>query len=160
MTRGPFDLEAIRRAHNEFLRLHENSVAEALVEAGEVAKDHVRTSSKFEQRSSAATSAKTTTKARVMRIRGGGIVRIQAPAKHARILEHGSKPHEIAPRSPGGRLRFTSSSGNTVFARSVKHPGTKPYWFLRNASEAAFSALGAQLQRRSSLLAAKFKTLK
>ncbi len=49
-----------------------------------------------------------------------------------RILEKGSKPHLIRPKKPGGVLHFLVERGSAgrfdeVFARNVKHPGTKPY---------------------------------
>jgi hypothetical protein len=54
-----------------------------------------------------------------------------------RVLEKGSKPHKIMPKKPGGVLHFQARGGSAgrsgatlyedIFARSVKHPGTKPY---------------------------------
>lgn len=48
------------------------------------------------------------------------------------IVHEGSEPHDILPRSPGGVLAF-QVGGQTVFARSVHHPGTAPIPFLRDA---------------------------
>lgn len=43
-----------------------------------------------------------------------------------RILEYGSKPHEIRPVNAAA-LRFTGDTGDTVYAQVVHHPGTEPY---------------------------------
>lgn len=66
-------------------------------------------------------------------------------------VDQGTKPHDIAPKRPGGRLVFTyggpgsytpktqpgllasgpgGQSGETTYARVVKHPGTKARNFL------------------------------
>lgn len=43
--------------------------------------------------------------------------------KHAIFAQEGTKAHRIRPKREGGMLRFTTTGG-TVFAREVKHPGT------------------------------------
>ncbi len=72
------------------------------------------------------------------------------PVPYGEIVEKGSKPHEIRPRRkkalafiPGGGPGRTTwaerlGSGETVFARRVRHPGTRPQrfvqrtmWFIR-----------------------------
>ena len=45
-------------------------------------------------------------------------------------LEFGTRPHVIEPRDPGGVLAF-EVGGETVFAKKVFHPGTKPLGFVR-----------------------------
>jgi len=54
-----------------------------------------------------------------------------------RVLEYGSTPHMIRPahataKGHPGMLRF-EVDGETVFARSVMHPGTRPYGMIRRA---------------------------
>lgn len=52
----------------------------------------------------------------------------------AMFVIHGTPPHPIYPRSPGGVLRFKpKGGGNYVFAKVVHHPGTKPNNFLLKA---------------------------
>ncbi len=53
----------------------------------------------------------------------------------ATYLEFGTRPHEIRAR-PGGVLRFTVGN-RVVFARSVRHPGTRPYLWLSRAVQEA-----------------------
>ena len=43
-----------------------------------------------------------------------------------RILEYGSKPHEIRPVKAQA-LHFIGDTGQSVFAQVVHHPGTEPY---------------------------------
>lgn len=50
----------------------------------------------------------------------------------APIIEHGSRPHVIRPKKAGGMLVF-EIKGETVFAREVNHPGTKPYRIMETA---------------------------
>lgn len=63
-----------------------------------------------------------------------GIVMVDHPA--ASFVLNGTPRHDIYPRKPGGRLRFTVG-GRIVFARVVDHPGTKPNNFLWRAMLAA-----------------------
>lgn len=63
-----------------------------------------------------------------------GIVMVDHPA--AMYVLQGTNPHDIFPRKPNGRLRFTVG-GRIVFARHVSHPGTKPNNFLWRAMLAA-----------------------
>ena len=59
------------------------------------------------------------------------------------ILEYGSRAHKIYPAwyksgrsggmKQGGLLRFETSTGEVVYARSVSHPGTKPHGMVRLA---------------------------
>lgn len=53
-----------------------------------------------------------------------------AEAPYARIIEEGSKPHTI---TGNPFLVFPGKSGDIVFARSVEHPGTRPYGFMGQA---------------------------
>ena len=46
------------------------------------------------------------------------------------FLEFGTAPHVITPKNPGGVLVF-EVGGETVFARIVHHPGTKPLGIVR-----------------------------
>jgi hypothetical protein len=51
--------------------------------------------------------------------------------KYAGWMEHGTRPHVIRPKRPGGLLVFFwPKAGRTVFLRSVNHPGTRPYHYL------------------------------
>ena len=64
------------------------------------------------------------------------------PVPYGEIVEKGSRPHEIRPRRkkalafiPGGGPGRTTwaerlGSGKTVFAKRVRHPGTRPRRFV------------------------------
>jgi hypothetical protein len=56
---------------------------------------------------------------------------VHALAKYAAPVHEGSRPHLIRPRNAQA-LRF-QIGGRTVFAKLVRHPGTKARPFLRNA---------------------------
>lgn len=42
------------------------------------------------------------------------------------VMEFGSEPHLIVPKTPGGVLHWTDSAGGDVFVKWVNHPGTPP----------------------------------
>ncbi|GAS98799.1 Gp22 [Mycolicibacterium canariasense] len=58
---------------------------------------------------------------------------VHATADYALYVHEGTRPHVIRPRN-AAVLRF-EVGGRTVFARLVRHPGTKARPFLRNAGE-------------------------
>lgn len=57
---------------------------------------------------------------------------VSASVPYALFVHEGTAPHIIRPRRAGGLLRF-QVGGQTVFAREVKHPGTRPNPFLADA---------------------------
>lgn len=59
--------------------------------------------------------------------------RISNDRSYATFLERGTPPHVIRPRKPGGMLVFKSSTGQTVFARQVQHPGTPAFRIMEDA---------------------------
>lgn len=60
---------------------------------------------------------------------------VQAAAKYASWVENGTAPHSISARRKKA-LRFVQN-GQVRFARQVKHPGSKPRPFMREAQEKA-----------------------
>lgn len=56
---------------------------------------------------------------------------VHANARYAAPVHEGSRPHIIRPRTAKA-LRF-EVGGRTVFAKMVRHPGTRARPFLRNA---------------------------
>ncbi|EHI13143.1 hypothetical protein [Mycolicibacterium thermoresistibile] len=58
---------------------------------------------------------------------------VEATADYAAPVHEGSAAHVIRPRKAKA-LRF-QIGGRTVFARMVRHPGTKARPFLRNAAQ-------------------------
>lgn len=72
---------------------------------------------------------------------------------YAAHIEYGTRPHTIRPREGNRALRFTVG-GQTRFARSVRHPGTRAYSFMRNALNAKVGRL-EQMMELSLQLAAE-----
>lgn len=58
---------------------------------------------------------------------------------YANFVAHGTRPHEIAPRS--ARVLAFQAGGQMVFARRVMHPGTRANDFPRRALEGATPGL-------------------
>lgn len=58
-------------------------------------------------------------------------------AEVALIMEEGSAPHVIRPRSKRALAFYSKKVGGRIVVRSVKHPGTKPYRWLSRALERA-----------------------
>lgn len=58
---------------------------------------------------------------------------VHAKADYALYVHEGTRPHVIRPRRAQA-LRF-QIGGRTVFAKLVRHPGTKARPFLRNAAQ-------------------------
>jgi hypothetical protein len=82
--------------------------------------------------------------------------RVVAQSKHAAFLQYGTKAHVIRPklarnfvgpaqesqgrrkRGTGGArhaLRFVANGGGLIFARAVKHPGTRGYFYVEKESD-------------------------
>lgn len=73
----------------------------------------------------------------------------------APFLEFGTRPHTIVPRSKkvlswtqgkrlSGRNRTGRAAGGRVFAKKVRHPGTRPQPFLLPAAVEAVKQVGIQ----------------
>ncbi|HEY3495279.1 MAG TPA: hypothetical protein VGK73_11360 [Polyangiaceae bacterium] len=154
---GPINLAALQKAHKRFLLDQDRAVDKSLDEAGDHAAHHVKTHSKFKRRS-AARSVKDSTRHRVVKTKGGKVVRITNSKKRGGYdvsagLESGTRPHTI--RAKGKVLRFRAG-GRLMFRRSVQHPGTPAYRFLFNATNAANRFMGGRLSSRLSRLARRF----
>ena len=77
-----------------------------------------------------------------------------AHADYAAAVELGTKPHEIRPRrrkalrfAPGGSGRLSGaprSGGAVVFAKRVRHPGTRAQPFMVPGAQKAIEQLGAE----------------
>lgn len=72
-------------------------------------------------------------------------------APYAVIINDGSRPHKIVGKPV---LRF-ESGGNTIYARSVNHPGTRPYGFMSQCYDKAARLADVKLRD----LAAKIESL-
>ena len=65
-----------------------------------------------------------------------GEAKLQALAPYAKFVIEGTRPHEIHPAS-ANVLVFKAKSGDLVFTKLVRHPGTKPNPFLQRAVDKA-----------------------
>ncbi len=66
-------------------------------------------------------------------------VRVGPTAAYAKFVDQGTSPHTIFAR-PGGVLAF-DVGGQTVFARSVRHPGSPGRFFVKTAKEESQEAI-------------------
>jgi hypothetical protein len=156
------NLQQVIRGHDTFLAKHHRLVQEAAETAARHAVDHVQRYPEFKPRTGALQRA---TKAKVVKTRGGKLIRITNNKPYAPTIDGGSKAHIIAPKrvfSGGvmvqkrGFLRFRGRDGRWVFARRVRHPGTKPYKFGYRAAHSAHRVLGEHLRRRMTETAKQF----
>lgn len=51
------------------------------------------------------------------------------------VLEFGSRQHKITPKDKSRLVFFWPAVGAIVFAKSVEHPGTRPYAFMLDATD-------------------------
>lgn len=99
-------------------------VARALEVAGQAAEQQARHTTVYQRRSGKL--------ARSIRLRTGGTsFTLRAGARHARFVHNGTRAHIIR-AAQGERLAFRVA-GQWAFAREVRHPGTAPRPFLRDA---------------------------
>jgi hypothetical protein len=64
----------------------------------------------------------------------GLYVDVGSSVEHALVHHEGSAAHTIRPKKAGGMLRF-KVGGRVVFARIVRHPGTRGTHYLTRALE-------------------------
>lgn len=76
-------------------------------------------------------------------------------AEHASFVKDGTPPHTISAKN-ARFLRF-EVGGRTVFAKSVKHPGTKPNDFVSGGVEAGQSTIERDAMRACEKLKAKIE---
>ena len=65
-----------------------------------------------------------------------GEAKLQALAPYSKFVVEGTRPHEIHPAG-ANVLVFKAKSGDLVFTKLVRHPGTKPNPFLQRAVDKA-----------------------
>jgi hypothetical protein len=65
-------------------------------------------------------------------------VRIGSRLNYALLHHTGTRPHIIRAKN-GGMLSFNTRNGH-VFATVVRHPGTRPNWYLKRALEVAMAS--------------------
>ncbi len=141
---------ALRAAHRRFIRGNRAAFDREIGERVKV-QSHVREHAGFTHRTGAAIRDVRT---RIIRMKSGVKMRITNVARHARILEFGSRAHVIAARK--AKYLTFRAGGARVFRKRVWHPGTPPYWFMRSAAQHAHTELGPHLRAAFTRLAKRF----
>ena len=142
-------LDSVRAQHAAFLRKLDALITQDAERAGQFAEEHVERHSDFVARS-AARSMKRATRHKVIRAKGGRIIRIRSPKHYASYIEYGTRAHgPVTARF----LRFRIG-GRLVFTKWVK--GIRPRKFLYKATFAAGRKLEAALVVDMATLARKF----
>ncbi|HEY3494740.1 MAG TPA: hypothetical protein VGK73_08650 [Polyangiaceae bacterium] len=141
----------VKRAHRHLAAETARAVDDAMAFAGRFAVQHVHDHPEFKPRTGALQSA---TKARVVRTKGGKLLKLSNRKPYAAAIDRGARPHVIRAKS-GGVLRFRGRNG-WVSKREVQHPGNRPYKFLYRAHSAAYRVLGTNLTQRLTAIARRF----
>lgn len=118
------DSSALRKKFEQAERTLDASIEKVLVDVANVARKLA--TQKFQSR-----TGKLARSIRATRVKSNEY-RLEATAPYAGYVEHGTKPHIITPRN-GSFLRFVVG-GKVVYARRVRHPGTKPTHFMRDTA--------------------------
>lgn len=147
------NLSSVRAKHRAFLMANRHMIDRILADRGEEVHAHVREHATFRHRTGAALAGTST---RLMRTRSGTVLRITNTAKHGKFLEFGTKPHTIRARRAKALSFFWLRVSKAMMVRAVNHPGTRPYWFLRNAADHAAAQINPHLVAEMSALARKF----
>lgn len=151
---GGFDLASLAKQHRKFLKEHKAMIDRSLSKAGEDAAEHVKRHHTFRRHKSSGSLADST-KHRVIRSRGGKILRLKWHKKYAKPIEHGSRPHVIRARRKKVLRFWSARAGKYVFAKKVRHPGNRPYHFGKRAQKHAYTKLGKTLRRGMQTIASK-----
>jgi hypothetical protein len=144
-----FNLESLRRQHAAILKKSEHAIVEVLEESIDVVNAGIYQHPGFKPVTHKTQDA---TKARVIRTGKGRVLRVTNNAKRALWLEEGTQPHWIFPNKKKV-LRFKSKSGAWVSKKFVKHPGTKPYWFIRGAMSRASMLAASRIESKLARIA-------
>jgi len=119
----------LKAQHDRFLAEHERILSSALEDAEDIVHGLVYLKPGFKPVTGKSQAA---TKTRIVRTRAGSLLRVTNANKNAIRLELGTQPHWIFPHKKP-LLRFKTKSGRWVSKKFVKHPGTRPYLFVRGA---------------------------
>lgn len=130
MGHGEFVLDVssiVRACENAFDRL-DRSLRRALADCADAVADSAKRDHGYQDRSGNLTES-----IRSEQVTGGTQLSVEVSANmpYAAAIELGAKPHKITAK-PGGFLRF-GTAGGLRFAKSVNHPGNKPFKFLEEA---------------------------
>lgn len=137
--------------HKSFIKKNEIMVQTLLDRTKTFAEDHVQKYPKFKRRTG---NLQDSTEGNVIRTSKGHLLRLKNNAKYASYIEYGTNPHLIFPKKK--RFLKFNIKGKTIFARFVKHPGTKPYKFMYNAWNASNRIVKEDLIQQTMKIAKEF----
>ncbi len=146
------DIKRMKASHEKFVRANLRMLEEGAQFGADHAEQHIQKFPLFKRRTG---TLQDNTKARVVRIRGGRLIRIQSKGKankYASVIDTGSKAHVILPRRKKF-LAFIGRDGHMVFARKVNHPGTRPYKYGWRAAYSTYRVLGRFLDSEMARIA-------
>jgi RNase P/RNase MRP subunit p29 len=144
-----FNIASLKAQHSAILKKSERAITEVLDESIDVVNAGIYQRPGFKPVTHKTQDA---TKARVVRTSKGNVLRVTNNTKRALWLEEGTQPHWIFPRKKKV-LRFKGKSGGWVSTKVVKHPGTKPYWFIRGAVSNAAMLACARIESKLARIA-------
>ena len=145
-----FNLEAIKRQNDAFMRALEMTVDRTLVRVAGVEVGKMKAAPPYTNRSGALSRS---VGFRILKRGRGRRVVFTAKAPHATYLEHGTPPHMIMARGKKALRFYSRRAGKVVFAKFVKHPGTKPTHFLSRTRDRAAATAMVTLNTEISALA-------
>lgn len=138
-------------AHTRFLAQSEEAAHLALEVGAASAKRVVAVDPQFTPRTG---NLQKKTKTKVVRTKGGYLMKLTNDAPYAAAIDKGAAAHVIRPKR-SAFLQFRIG-GRWVRTKSVNHPGNRAYRFLSRAHEAAGSTTERVLRARLSAIAARF----
>jgi hypothetical protein len=137
-----FDLSGFQTKCLRFAYLADRSLGPAVLAAAEDGVALAKSSHRYTDRTGKLTA---TAKATLRRTgSGGATAEMHWPQSYAAAVDGGTRPHTITAKKRGV-LAFVASGGNAVFARSVRHPGTRAYGFAGDAHTKAERSLETRL---------------
>lgn len=137
MIRVELDLSPLAEAMRALDQNLDESLALAMQQAGDFVSDRARSFHNYVDHTFDLTGSIHAEPVGGTFTQGTLHVDVVADAPYAKFVEDGTRAHPIrATRAKA--LRFRGRDGRYVFRRSVRHPGTKPRYFLKGALEQCF----------------------
>lgn len=153
MAGRPIDLDRVHVAHRRFAQRNRQVIDQVLADRIPEAQAHVREHAPFKHRSGAAWRG---VRGRLVRTRGGTVLRLSNEARHAKYLEFGTRAHRIVARRKKALSFFWLRVSKAMVLKAVNHPGTRPYFFMRAAAVHAHAQINPALRAALGRVASSF----
>jgi hypothetical protein len=142
MLRFTLDVSPLGQALRAIEDNLDDAVAEALRDAGVMVASEARTHHEFTDRTGNL-SRKIRSEPTEGSFFGGDLsVQVVADTPYAKFVEDGTRAHPIEARR-AKVLRYYQN-GRLMFRKRVRHPGTRPYLYLKGALDRLFPAVTAR----------------